>query len=63
MTIIYFVRHAKPDWSVHIDATRPLTEQGLRERALVTEYLLDKGVDLVFSSPYKRAVDTVKHFC
>ncbi len=62
MTTLYFVRHAKPDLSEHIDETRPLTEQGLQERELVTEYLLDKGVDTVFSSPYKRAVDTVKHF-
>ena len=62
MTTIYFVRHAEPNYSNHDDMTRELTEKGLRDRELVTEFLKDKNIELVFSSPYKRAVDTVKHF-
>lgn len=62
MTTIYFIRHAQPDYSVHDDAARPLTEKGLKDRLLVTEFLKDKGVQVVLSSPYKRAVDTVKDF-
>ena len=62
MTIVYFVRHAKPDLSVHDDLTRPLTKSGLEASQLVTKFLQDKEIDQVFSSPFKRAIDTVKHF-
>ena len=62
MTDIYFVRHAEPDYSNHNDMERPLTEKGLSDRRLVTEFLADKNINAVLSSPYKRAVDTVKQF-
>lgn len=62
MTTIYFVRHCQSDHSVHDDRARPLTEKGMRDSLLVTEFLADKGIDAVLSSPYRRAVDTVKHF-
>ena len=62
MTHLYYVRHAQPDYSVHDDLTRPLTEKGMRDCALVTAFLADKSIDRVFSSPYKRAVDTVQPF-
>jgi 2,3-bisphosphoglycerate-dependent phosphoglycerate mutase len=60
MTKVYFVRHAKPDFTVHDDFTRPLTEEGLNDSKKVTNFLLDKRITKIFSSPYKRAVDTVK---
>ncbi|MCO7124422.1 histidine phosphatase family protein [Sporolactobacillus shoreicorticis] len=41
--------------------TEPLAK-GMKDRERVTDYLLDKGVDLVLSSPYRRALDTVKPF-
>ncbi|MFR8003415.1 MAG: histidine phosphatase family protein [Hydrogeniiclostridium sp.] len=62
MTIIYFVRHAESDSSVHDPILRPLTEKGLRDRALVTNFLLDKNIDCAFSSPYKRSIDTIADF-
>lgn len=62
MTVIYFVRHAEPDYSNHDDMNRPLTEKGLADRRLVTNFLADKDISAVLSSPYKRAVDTVKQF-
>ena len=62
MTNIYFVRHAEPNYENHDDRNRELTEKGLRDRAAVTEYLMDKEIHAVLSSPYKRAADTVKHF-
>jgi len=34
----------------------------MRDRALVTEFLRDKSIDLVFSSPFKRALDTIADF-
>lgn len=62
MTTVYFIRHAESDRTVRDGAIRPLTEKGLRDRALVTEYLADKNIHKVLSSPYKRAVDTVADF-
>jgi len=47
---------------VHEDRVRPLSEKGLKDCALVTEFLQDKKIDAVLSSPYKRAVDTVSGF-
>ena len=62
MTTIYFVRHAEPDLSIHDDLMRPLTESGLQASKLVTKFLFDQEIDRVFSSPFKRAIDTVKDF-
>ena len=62
MTNIYFIRHAEPDYSNHDDLTRELSPKGMQDRTLVTEFFADKQVDIVLSSPYKRAVDTVAHF-
>lgn len=62
MTNIYFVRHAEPNYNNHDDPTRELSPKGMIDRELVTGFLADKQVDVVLSSPYKRAVDTVAHF-
>lgn len=62
MTEVYFVRHAEPNYDNHDDLTRELTEKGLRDRALATAFLEDKHITAVLSSPYKRAVDTVRDF-
>ena len=62
MTKVYFIRHAESDKSVRDGRIRPLTEKGLAERKLVTEFLHDKNIDAVLSSPFKRAVDTVADF-
>jgi 2,3-bisphosphoglycerate-dependent phosphoglycerate mutase len=62
MTIIYLIRHAQPDFAVHNDMERPLTEVGLESCNKVISYLLDKQITEVLSSPYKRALDTVQGF-
>ena len=62
MTVVYFVRHAQSDNAHRDERSRPLTEKGMADRRLVTEYLTDKAIDAVLSSPYKRAVDTVADF-
>lgn len=62
MTTVYFVRHAQPDFTVRDDAVRPLTAKGLKDRGLVTEYLKDKDISVILSSPYKRAYDTLAEF-
>ncbi|WP_142413878.1 histidine phosphatase family protein [Hathewaya massiliensis] len=62
MTKVYFVRHAKPDFSVKDDLIRPLTEEAINDCRKVTEFLSDKNITKVFSSPYKRSLDTIKDF-
>ncbi len=62
MTTIYFIRHAEPDYNNHDDFFRPLTDKGMKDRIKVTNYLLDKKIDVILSSPFIRAVDTVADF-
>lgn len=62
MTKVYFVRHAEPNYNNHNDALRELSAKGMEDRKLVTEFLVDKHIEVVLSSPYKRAVDTIKDF-
>lgn len=62
MTTIYFVRHAEPNYENHDDMLRELTAKGLQDRELVTDFLQDKNIDVVLSSPYHRSIDTVRHF-
>lgn len=62
ITEIYFVRHAEPNYNNHDDFTRELSAKGLSDRLLVTQYLSNKSIDIVLSSPYKRAYDTVYDF-
>ncbi|MDR2407900.1 MAG: histidine phosphatase family protein [Bacteroidales bacterium] len=62
MLTIYFIRHAQPDLTVHEDAIRPLTDKGLQDRELVTQYLSDKNINAIFSSPYQRTIETISHF-
>lgn len=62
MTKVYFVRHAQPNYDNHDDSLRELSAKGLEDRKLVTAFLRDKNIDIALSSPYKRAIDTIKDF-
>lgn len=62
MTKVYFVRHCEPNYNNRDDMLRELTAKGMADRELVTQFLSDKNITVVLSSPYKRAVDTVAHF-
>lgn len=58
-TVIYFIRHAEPDFSVRDNYVRDLTEAGHKgARELVTKFK-DISISHVYSSPYKRTVSTV----
>lgn len=59
MTIVYFVRHAEPNYNNHDDLKRELTAKGKEDSKQVTKFLLKKPIDVILSSPYKRAVDTL----
>ncbi len=62
MTEIYFVRHCESDHTHRDDCTRPLTDKGLNDSKIVTEYLRDKGIEVLLSSPYLRTIQTVTDF-
>ncbi len=62
MTTVYFVRHAEPNYNNHNDALRELSAKGLEDRKLVTNFFADKRIDVALSSPFKRAIDTIKDF-
>ena len=59
MTTIYFVRHAEPNHANRDDRTRELTAKGFADAALVTRFFSGIAIDRIYSSPYKRAVDTI----
>ena len=61
-TKVYLVRHAQPNLDNHDDFSRELSPKGLEDRKRVTEFLSDKNIDVVYSSPFKRAVDTIADF-
>ena len=60
LTHVYFVRHAQPVHSHREDRTRPLTQEGKRDTALVTKTLSDKAIDAFYCSPYLRSLDTIR---
>ncbi|PGK37924.1 histidine phosphatase family protein [Bacillus anthracis] len=59
MTTIYFVRHAHSTYTKE-ERERPLSEKGHGDAENVTHLLKDKHIDVVISSPYKRAIQTVQ---
>ncbi|SEN01558.1 2,3-bisphosphoglycerate-dependent phosphoglycerate mutase [Mesobacillus persicus] len=59
MTKLYFVRHAHSTYTPD-ELNRPLSERGFSDATKVTNLLKPEGIDLVVSSPYKRAFQTVE---
>ncbi|MGG3739085.1 histidine phosphatase family protein [Aeribacillus pallidus] len=58
-TNMYFVRHAHSTYTPD-EVGRPLSERGLVDAEKVTELLKKEEIDMVISSPYKRAIQTVE---
>lgn len=59
MTTIYFVRHAHSTYTKE-ERERPLSEKGWNDATMVTSLLKKEEIDVVLSSPYKRAIQTVE---
>ncbi|HGH7179543.1 TPA: histidine phosphatase family protein [Bacillus luti] len=59
MTTIYFIRHAHSTYTQD-ERERPLSEKGQLDAENVTRLLKDEHIDVVISSPYKRAIQTVQ---
>lgn len=62
MTNVFYVRHAEPNYHNHDDFMRELSPKGMVDRKRVTQFLMDKGIDIAVSSPFKRAIDTIQEF-
>jgi 2,3-bisphosphoglycerate-dependent phosphoglycerate mutase len=54
---IYFVRHAKADGQ-ELEAS--LTEKGQKQALQLVDFFADRPIEKIYSSPYKRALDTIK---
>ena len=61
-TKVYFVRHAQSDFSVKENRTRPLTSKGIQDSIKVTKILMEENIKAIYSSPFIRAIDTIKGF-
>lgn len=63
---IYFVRHGQTEFNLHHKVQgicdSPLTQLGIRQVEAVKQYFIKNNIyfDLAFSSPQKRACDTLK---
>ncbi|WP_373896127.1 histidine phosphatase family protein [Virgibacillus natechei] len=61
MKNIYFVRHCSADGQ-HMDS--PLTTVGMRQAHLISSFFSDQDIkiDKIISSPYLRAIESIKPF-
>ena len=59
-TILYFIRHAEPDFSEPDNYKRKLTVSGEIQAQRLSEIFNDINVDGVYSSPYLRAIKTAE---
>ncbi|PLR84529.1 histidine phosphatase family protein [Bacillus sp. V33-4] len=57
MKTIYIVRHAQAAGQ-RFDS--PLTEIGVRQAAALARLFADKQIDLIYSSPFTRAISTIR---
>ena len=60
MTELYFIRHAKPDYSVHEDALRPLTELGHEQAHALVEKFSHIRFGAAYSSAFLRCISTLQ---
>jgi 2,3-bisphosphoglycerate-dependent phosphoglycerate mutase len=58
MTTIYLVRHAHAEWNR--DENRPLSERGRAGAAAIGELLSSSPIDAIYSSPARRALETIE---
>ena len=58
-TTIYFVRHAHSTYTPD-ELGRPLSLEGLKDVSRISNILEKEEIEVVLSSPYKRAIQTVE---
>jgi len=57
MKKIYLVRHCKAGGQ---DPSAELTDEGIEQAELLSDFFSDKGIEVIISSPYTRAVSTIR---
>jgi 2,3-bisphosphoglycerate-dependent phosphoglycerate mutase len=63
VTVCYLLRHAQSAPSAHVpEPDWPLSTAGAADARALVPVLLGLGIEAVWSSPYKRAIDTVVPF-
>lgn len=60
MKNIYLIRHCK---AAGQESTAALTNEGKQQALDLAEFLSDIDIELVVTSPYLRAIDTIKPYC
>ena len=60
-TCIYFVRHAESEYLEGAERSRGLTERGKQDALKVRDLLMEEQIDVLVSSPYRRAIETIQH--
>jgi 2,3-bisphosphoglycerate-dependent phosphoglycerate mutase len=60
ITFIYFIRHAVSPFVFGNERTRGLSEEGKQAAYKVAEMLMDENINVITSSTYTRAIETVK---
>lgn len=58
MTTVYLIRHAHADWQP--DEARPLSTRGRTSAALLAEHFAEFPVAAIYTSPARRALETVE---
>ncbi|WP_019912995.1 histidine phosphatase family protein [Paenibacillus sp. HW567] len=59
-TIIYLIRHAESPYAEGQERARGLSEQGKADAERIRSILHKKPINLLFSSPYARAIHTLQ---
>lgn len=59
-TIVYFVRHAESPFIKGMERTRGLSEKGISDSIKIRTELENEEIDVFVSSPYERAIQTIK---
>ena len=59
LTNLYFVRHAHSIYTPD-ELARPLSAKGLADSEIVCNILKNENIDIIISSPFKRAVQTIE---
>lgn len=62
-TEIYVLRHATPAASDLPNHSRPLSEVGQHQAKVLVSYLSSLNLKAVYTSPFRRAVDSITPFC
>ncbi len=62
-TEVFVVRHAQTSGMDIPNASRPLSETGQYQAQALANFLLCLGIQVVYTSPFKRAFQTVEPFC